>query len=218
MGIVHIPRTAAAVLKGIAKRRLSPLSEQEKSLVGIGLNHPPHVYSSRAGVFDVDLMFHMNNASYLTHAELARWEWSAFNGTLAANLATKSYFIVSASMIRFRREIPPLKKFDIETRLGGIDDRNLWVYQTFHPKEGEERGKILAQVFTQAVITKSGKVINPRSWLDDNFPSAKGTTLDDLITTPEEAESLFDEKSARFMHLEETLRRSAALHDDKVTK
>lgn len=82
MGIVHIPRTIAAIVRGITKRRLSPLSEKEKSLVGVGINNPPHIYTSRAGLFDVDLMFHMNNASYLTHAELARWEWTAFGGTL----------------------------------------------------------------------------------------------------------------------------------------
>ena len=77
-------------------------------------------------------MFYMNNVSYLTHAELARWEWSSFGGILDANLRSRSYFIVTASMIRFRREIPPLRWFDIETRIGGVDERNLWVYQTFH--------------------------------------------------------------------------------------
>ena len=73
MGIVHIPRTAASIAKGYIKRRMSPLSDKEKNLVGVGFKQPPHVYTSRAGLFDVDLMGHMNNASYLTHAvSLAR--------------------------------------------------------------------------------------------------------------------------------------------------
>lgn len=212
MGIVHIPRTAAAIIRGMAKRRLSPLTKQEKSLVGLGAN-PPHIYSSRAGLFDVDLMMHMNNASYLTHAELARWEWTAFSGLLPASLKTKSYFIVTASILRFRREIAPLKKFEIETRGGKIDDRNLWVYQTFHsPNSNGERSKVLCQVFTQGVMTNKGKVINPREWLADNLPSAKDA-LDGLTEAP-----LFDEKATQFTKLEDTLRRSAALHDDKVTK
>ncbi|KAL7529073.1 hypothetical protein ACHAXR_002783 [Thalassiosira sp. AJA248-18] len=218
MGIVHIPRTAAATFRGLTKRRLSPLSDREKSLVGIGTRHPPHVYSSRAGLFDVDLMFHMNNASYLTHAELARWEWSAFGGVLTECLRTKSWFIVTASMIRFRREIAPMKKFEIETRLGGLDDRNLWVYQTFHhSKNSNERGKVLAQVLTQAVIVRDKQVINPRSWIEDTVPAAKDN-LDSLTTSSGEVESLFDEKSTRFMHLEDSLRRSAAIHDDQVKK
>ena len=56
MGIVHIPRTAAAVFKGYIKRRLAPISDHEKALIGIGFDQPPHVYTSRAGLFDVDLM------------------------------------------------------------------------------------------------------------------------------------------------------------------
>ena len=47
MGIIHIPRTIAAACRGTIKRQLSPLSDDEKSLVGIGLNNPPHVYTSR---------------------------------------------------------------------------------------------------------------------------------------------------------------------------
>lgn len=217
MGIVHIPRTAAAVAKGLIKRYQSPLPEQAKSLIGIGSKNPPHIYSSRAGLFDVDLMFHMNNASYLTHAELARWEWTAFGGTLAANLKTKSYFIVTASMIRWRREIAPFQKFEIETRLGAVDDRNLWIYQTFHHSKDEERGKVMAQVFTQGVVTKGRKVINPRAWIEENVPAAKDA-IDDLSSTSDEITSLFDEKSSRFIHLEDALRRTAALHDDKVAK
>ena len=215
MGIVHIPRTIAAIVKGIAKRQLSPLTEKEKSLVGVGLKNPPHIYSSRAGLFDVDLMFHMNNASYLTHAELARWEWTAYGGTLAESFRSASPFIVSASFIRFRREVPPLKKFDIETRLVNIDNRHLWVYQTFHHKKGSERDKILAQVFTQGVVTNNGKVINPLLFLEKAMPLAKDA-LEDLRATPKGIESIFDEKADRFLQLEDVLRRSANLHDEKV--
>ncbi|KAL9185375.1 hypothetical protein ACHAXT_003152 [Thalassiosira profunda] len=217
MGLVHGPRTVAAVCRGLARRRLSPLSDTEKALVGVGTSNPPHVYSARAGLFDVDLMLHMNNASYLTHAELARWEWTAYNGTLGANFRSQSFFIVTASFIRFRREIAPLHKFQIETRLGGIDERNLWVYQTFHyPKGDEQRGKVLAQAYTQGVITKKGKVIDPRDWLVDNIPAAKDA-LEELEPS-NEPDALFDEKSTRFMHLEDAMRKSAALHDDEVAK
>jgi len=215
MGIVHIPRTIAAVVRGMTKRRLSPLSENEKSLVGVGLKNPPHIYSSRAGLFDVDLMFHMNNASYLTHAELARWEWTAFGGTLAESMRSSSPFIVSASFIRFRREVPPLKNFDIETRLVNIDDRHLWVYQTFHHNKGTERGKVLAQVFTQGVVTNNGKVINPRLFLEKAMIDAKDA-LDDLSATSTDFGSIFDEKSDRFLQMEEVLRRSANLYDEKI--
>lgn len=235
MGIIHIPRTIAASVRGAVKRRLSPLSDQEISLVGIS---QPHIYSSRAGIFDVDLMGHMNNAAYLQHAELARWEWSAFGGSLSQAIKTKSFFIVTASIIRYRREIVPLKKFDIETRLVGLDDRNLWVYQTFHHHinkdkkqeeldgdkkqeklDGPTRGKILAQILTQAVIAKTGKgVINPRTWLEDNSMYSS-SALDRIMNqNGENMETIFDEKAKRFTHLEDVLKRSAASYDQKVPK
>lgn len=228
MGIIHIPRTIAASVRGAVKRRLSPLSDQEISSVGIS---QPHIYSSRAGIFDVDLMGHMNNAAYLQHAELARWEWSAFGGSLAHAINTKSFFIVTASIIRYRREIVPLKRFDIETRLVGLDDRNLWVYQTFHHHinsnkdknqeelDGPTRGKILAQILTQAVIAKTGKgVINPRTWLEENSMYSS-SALDGIMNqNGEDMETEFDEKAKRFTHLEEILKRSAAGYDEKVPK
>ena len=224
MGIVHVPRTVFAIAKGYFKRRTSPLPDAKKSLVGIGFKQPPYVYSSHAGLFDVDVMLHMNNASYLTHAELARWQWTAFGGTLEANIRSKSYFIVAASMIRFRREIQPLKRFEIETRLGGIDDRNVWCYQTFHyssdesydNKPGSARGKILAQVLTQGVITNKGKVVNPRKWLEEHFPASK-ETIDEMSIIPEKSGSIFDSKAARFKHLEEILKQSAAIYDENTT-
>ncbi len=226
MGIIHIPRTIASSVRGAVKRRLSPLSDQEISLVGIS---QPHIYSSRAGIFDVDLMGHMNNAAYLQHAELARWEWSAFGGSLSQAIKTKSFFIVTASIIRYRREIVPLKKFDIETRLVGLDDRNLWVYQTFHHHinkdkkqeelDGPTRGKILAQIVTQAVIAKTGKgVINPRTWLEDNSLYSS-SALDGIMNqNGENTETIFDEKAKRFTHLEDILKKSAASYDEKVPK
>ena len=232
MGIIHIPRTIAASLRGAVKRRLSPLSEQEMSLVGTP--DVPHIYTSRAGMFDVDLMGHMNNAAYLQHAELARWEWSAFGGSLAQAFKTRSFFIVTASMIRYRREIVPLKRFDIETRLIGLDDRNLWVYQTFHHHiDGDNklvtdnsneaqtdsitRGKILAQILTQAVIVKTGEgVVNPGSWLENNSMYSR-SVLDGIIHQKSEGvESIFDEKTKRFVNLEDVMKKSASNHDAKI--
>ena len=128
-------------------------------------------------------------------------------------------------MIRFRREIQPMKKFDIETRLGGIDERNIWCYQTFHysnNKASEDesgsspRGKILAQVLTQGVITNKGKVVNPREWLSTHFPTSK-ESIDELSVLPsEDGSSVFDTKAARFKHLEEALKHSAALYDEET--
>jgi hypothetical protein len=101
MGIVHIPCTATAIIRGIVKRQLLPLTDPKNSLVGIGLNNAPHVYTSLAGLFDVTVMLNMNNASYLMHTELAQWEWTAFGGLLAGVARDKSAFIVTAAFVCF---------------------------------------------------------------------------------------------------------------------
>jgi len=214
MGLVHIPRTFAAAIKGSIQRYRCPLDDATKSLVGIG-KHPPHIYSARAGIFDVDVMFHMNNASYLNHAELARWQWSAYRGTLFDSFRESTYFIVSGYMVRFRREIPPMTRFAIETRLGAIDDRNLWVYQTFH--NGNGSGKVMCQILTKAVMVKEGKVLNPRTWAEDNIPVSAKDDIDYLVLASNDIESIFDEKAAQFTNLEEVMRRSAANYDDRVS-
>ncbi|KAK1740815.1 hypothetical protein QTG54_008910 [Skeletonema marinoi] len=118
MGIIHIPRTVAASLRGVVKRKLSPLSDKDISLVGT--IDVPHIYTSRAGIFDVDLMGHMNNASYLNHAELARWEWSAFGGSLAQAFKTRSFFIVTASMIGPLIGIPIIRSLYLKPRAASI--------------------------------------------------------------------------------------------------
>ena len=99
----------------------------------------------------------------------------------------------------------------METRLFGIDERNLWAYQTFHYHINEsERGKILAQVLIQAVMTQKGKVIDPRSYLQSVMP------IVDAFKNMDGAASIFDEKAERFTCLEDVLRRSATLRDESV--
>ena len=129
----------------------------------------PHVYKSRANLFwDVDYIGHMNNASYLTHAEYARWEWTAETGALQAMYNTGSNFIVTNCAVRFRKEISANTKFEIHSTLKGIDERNLWMYQTFRNinKDGNGDGRIMSQVLVQAVVVQNRKILPPKIMLD----------------------------------------------------
>lgn len=151
MGIVHIPRTIASCARGYYRRWSSPLSIEKLAVVGIGPNNP-HRYQGRVGLFDFDSLGHMNNAAYLTHAELARWEMSALNGSLVKCVREKYLFIANGCTVRYRKEIGPFKRFDIETYVGSFDKRNIWMYQTFRqPGDG---GRILAQFLLQVVVVK----------------------------------------------------------------
>ena len=91
----------------------------------------------------------------------------------------------------------------------------MWVYQMFHYRKKGESGKVLAQIFTQGVITRDARVVDPSVWVTDHVPSAK-EALDGLALAVTKADMLFDETAARFTRLEEPLRMKAALHDDTV--
>jgi hypothetical protein len=120
MGLVHVPRVIASVAKGFYRKGI------DKS-VGFGLDNP-HIYQARAGLFDVDSFGHVNNAAYLTHAELARWEHSASNGLLNQMYNHGVGFYAVSTAVRYRRQIRPVfRKFQVDTTIAGIDDRNLWV-------------------------------------------------------------------------------------------
>ncbi len=111
----------ASLVKGLWKH--SPETKHVGFLPG-----NPHVHRARAGIFDVDYLGHMNNASSLTHAEYARWEMTATNGALQAMYKTNTHFMVASSAVRFRRQDRPVfRSFEIQSVLGGIDERNFWM-------------------------------------------------------------------------------------------
>jgi Thioesterase-like superfamily len=132
--IIHTPRVIASIARGLLRRR--SLHPNDSRYVGFpsasGRNGAvvggPHIYTARAGFFDVDYLGHMNNAASLTHAEYARWEMTATNGALSSMLKSNTHFMVASSAVRFRREVRPLlRRFEIHSVLGGIDDRHFWM-------------------------------------------------------------------------------------------
>ena len=136
--------------------------------------HPPFSLSLSLSLFshlktakDVDYLGHMNNASSLTHAEYARWNWTAQTGMLRRLMKADTHFMVTSAAVRFRRQIRPFgRKFEVQTKLEAIDDDTFWVYQTFrYPELNNDR--IRTQVVIKGVATQKGKVISPRLVLED---------------------------------------------------
>jgi acyl-CoA thioesterase FadM len=81
------------------------------------------------GVFDVDYLGHMNNAAFLSHAEYARWEMTAANGLVQAMYKTNTHYMVSSVSCRYRAEVRPLfRKFEVQSMVGGMDEKNIWMY------------------------------------------------------------------------------------------
>ena len=74
----------------------------------------------------------------------------------------------------------------------------------------------MCQILTKAVMVKEGKVLNPRTWAEDNIPAAAKDEVNDLVLASNDIESIFDEKATQFTNLEEVMRRSANNHDDNI--
>ena len=135
MGIIQIPRVAAAVARGYV-RRSSPV---DKTL-GIAATHVSH---RRAGLFDVDVYGHINNAAFLVHFEMARWELGAQNGFIDWSVQQRAALIIGGASLRFRKEIPPFKAFEVHSKFAAFDERWFYVSQTMQPRGG---GKVRAGI------------------------------------------------------------------------
>ncbi|VEU43116.1 unnamed protein product [Pseudo-nitzschia multistriata] len=178
-----------------------------------------HVYNCRANWFwDLDYIGHMNNASYLTHAEYARWEWTAETGALQAMYRTRTNFIVTSTAVRFRKEIAALRNaFEIHSLLRGIDEKHFWISQTFRNPSDE---RILAQVMVQAVAVRNRTIVPPRTMLD--AMGLPGEIVDSLLlpsnSDEQERSDFVDGENAmdvlaRFMDLDEAFRHEATADD-----
>lgn len=209
MGLVHIPRVIASVAKGLIRGRTVPSPSK-----GSGFSpNDPHIYIGHAGLFDVDYLGHMNNASYLTHAEYARWQWIAESGVLGAFIREKDAFIVTSTFVRYRREVKPLfRKFEVQSSLCGVDERTLSMYQTFrYPGQGG-KNKIRAQVLLQAVIRRRGReVIDPRDFLRNSMGMEQ-----EMIESLGETGMSMENELLRFKELERSLQETAADDDERV--
>ena len=65
---------------------------------------------------DIDIFFHLNNAMYLRHAELARWELLPRTGLLQKAVKDRWMFLVVSQDADYLKPLPPLVKFTMNTR------------------------------------------------------------------------------------------------------
>lgn len=92
---------------------------------------------------DLDYLLHMNNSKYLALLDLGRIDLMFRSGYWARASALGWYPVVAGQTITYRKSLLPFQRFDLLTRLLGMDDRWVYVEQTF------VRGET---VYAQAVI------------------------------------------------------------------
>jgi len=221
---MHTPRTLYAIGKGLARRRQDGTSAA--LLGGIGEANP-FVSECRAGLFDCDYQLHMNNASYLLHAEYARWELCAYNGLMTSMYQDKVGFMVGGTAVRFRREIrPAFRKFEVHTFIAHIDERHMWLYHTFrYPPTEKDPGRIRAQVVCQGLAVQNRTVLDPRQYLVntvginaevvEEMCHVKSTTTS---SSDKNAEDVMAELMDRYSDMEVKMKEASTKDDERLSK
>ena len=157
---------------------------------------PRDVSVRRARVWpsDLDVSLHMNNGRYLTHMDLGRLDLLIRSGLLRVVMQDRLTPIVSAALIRFRRELRALQRFDIETRIVGWLDTTAVIQQDFRIATGPHAGEVAASALVRAgLYDRSARAFVPIERLMQRL----GVTADSPAMTDDVAAFLAAEKSLR---------------------
>lgn len=80
---------------------------------------------------DLDVLLHMNNGKYLTLMDLGRMDLMVRSGMWREASGRGWYPVVAGQTITYRRSLNPFQRFDLLTRVVGVDDRWIYLDQTF---------------------------------------------------------------------------------------
>ncbi len=110
--------------------------------------------SFRALPSDCDINFHLNNSRYLAMMDLARTWLMAEMGLLHLFVKDKWMPIMNACSITYIKEIKPLQKFDIKSKMLGWDEKYFYIEQKFMTND-----KLHAIAYVRGVFVHKGKRI-----------------------------------------------------------
>ena len=119
----------------------------------------------------IDVAFgHMNNAQYITVAELNRWRMFTELGLFPIIIKKKALLVVVEQSIKYTQPILPMREYTVSTTIKVADDKWLHYAHNFeqHPDDvpdGKEPIRY-ATVLVKAVLKEtSGKTVRPSELL-----------------------------------------------------
>jgi acyl-CoA thioesterase FadM len=104
----------------ITSRRRSTLSIWDSSSLPL-----------RALPTDIDIAMHVNNGMYLSLMDLGRFDLMVRSGAWDLMRRRRWSPVVQAEQIAFRRSITLWRRYSLETRIIGLDDKCIWLEQCF---------------------------------------------------------------------------------------
>jgi len=169
-------KTALTLIK--AKYR-SPLKLEDES-----------VLHQRVGITDFDLFGELNNARYLNHMELGRWDYSQRTGFYALMKSKKWGVAVGGASIRYRRRLPLLSKFTVTSKIICHDGRWIYFLQEFH-RDAKSDKRICASALMKVCVTsKDGLVPAPEVLVALGGEEDMFSEMPEWVSAWVEAESL----------------------------
>lgn len=105
---------------------------------------------------DCDFNFHLTNGRYFSLLDVARIEHLARMKLIGKLLRRRWLPVLNATEITFIRQLPPLRKFDITTRIVTWDEKYLYLEQRF-----ETPGTLHAVSLARAAFVHRGEVVAP---------------------------------------------------------
>ncbi|PKU25317.1 thioesterase family protein [Telmatospirillum siberiense] len=105
---------------------------------------------------DIDINLHMNNARYLAMMDLGRWDFILRSGLWRHVLKEKLQPVIGGAIVRFRRPLPPFRRFVLKTRQITWDDRWLYLEQTI-----ESDGMLICSAQVRAAFLRGSATVPP---------------------------------------------------------
>lgn len=103
---------------------------------------------------DLDIYAELNNAKYLTLMELARWDMGVRTGLVNLIKREKYGLVVAGCSIRYRKRLRLWQKFQMHTRVVGVDQRWVFIEQSIF-RNGQQ---CTGALFRTGVTSRNGLV------------------------------------------------------------
>jgi acyl-CoA thioesterase FadM len=120
-----------------------------------------HIYHTRAGLLDIDINLHLNNASLIFAAELARWNFLGSVGLIPHAMKHRWMFMVGSQAVRYRHEIKAFDPYVVKTQVVALDETWLWLRHTMHSKN-----RICAHVLVRVIVKKGKDTVSPKELME----------------------------------------------------
>ncbi|MES2739359.1 MAG: thioesterase family protein [Pseudomonadota bacterium] len=109
---------------------------------------------------DLDFNGHVNNGRYLTLADVARMDFVVRTGCARVALRLRAHPVVGDALAKFRRDLRPFQRYQIETRLLAWDEKWVFVEHRF-----VRRKRVLGVVLMRGVFVAPAGPLTPTALL-----------------------------------------------------